>query len=164
MRPSPVDETPANWPNGSDASPTGELYSTPRTMALETNPMPSSYLPPSTSPTTAHPRAFPAGSSTPSQAHQRPSTLSAQPLTPLSTGGSTPSSSVTESLTRRPRLSTIASATSRQRFREFWQINGLPLDASREPEPQFTWDMSDSEPEGLGGQERSGGGDRENNE
>src|SRR5258708_21594991 len=71
-RPSPADETPANWPNGSDASLTGGHYSTPRTTAPETNLMPSNYSPPSTSPMTAHPRAFPAGSSTPSPAHQRP--------------------------------------------------------------------------------------------
>src|SRR5258708_24226991 len=65
-------------------------------------------------------------------------------------GASTLSSSATGSSTRRPRLSTIASATSRQRFREFWQTSGLPLDVSREPEPQLAWDTSDSEPEAFG--------------
>src|SRR5258708_184787 len=34
MLPFQPDETPDNWPSGSDASPMGELYSTPRTMGL----------------------------------------------------------------------------------------------------------------------------------
>src|SRR5258708_6891501 len=160
--PSLADETPANWPNGSDASPTGERYSTPRTMGLETSPTPSNYTPPSTFPTTHRPRASPDGSSTPLLAPRPPSTLSVGPPMLPSTGGSMPTSSATTSSTRRPRLSTIASATSRQRFREFWQTSGLPLDVSREPEPRLAWDMSDSEPEALG---RPGelGGDAEGN-
>src|SRR5258707_6883657 len=54
----------------------------------------------------------------------------------LSTGGSTPSSFATESWTRRQRLSTIASATSRQRCMECWQTVSLPFDVSSEPEPR----------------------------
>src|SRR5258707_13934626 len=114
-------------------------------------------MPASTFPTTPPPRAFPDGSSTPSPAPRQPPTPSAQPPTPPSTGGSALNSSATRSLTRRPRLSTIASATSRQRFREYWLTSGLPLDASREPEPQLAWDTSDSEPEALGRLGGSGG-------
>src|SRR5258708_37886895 len=127
---------PANWPNGSDASPTGERYSMPRTMDQGTNLPPSNYSPPSTYPMTPPLRASPDGSSMPSPAYQPPSTPSAQPLMPPSTGGYMRSSSATETSTRRPRLSTIASATSRQRFREFWQTSGVPLDVSREAEPR----------------------------
>src|SRR5260221_4541148 len=79
----------------------------------------------------------------------------------LSTGGSTPSSFATESWTRRQRLSTIASATSRQRFREFWQTSGLPLDVSREPKPRYDWDTSDSEPEAFENRRGSGGDGQE---
>src|SRR5216684_7297153 len=75
--PSLADETPANWPNGSDASPTGGRYSTPRTTGLGTSPMPSNYTPPSTFPMTHPPRVFPDGSSMPSPDLQPPSTLSA---------------------------------------------------------------------------------------
>src|SRR5713226_3857804 len=163
MPPSLVDKTLANWPNGSNASLMGELYSTPRTMDRETNPMPSNYLPPSTSLMTPLPRASLDGSSMPSPAPQPPSTLSAQPLTPPSTGAYTQSSFATETSTRRPRLSTIASATSRQRFREYWLTSGLPLDVSREPEPQLVWDTSDSEPEALGRPGGLGGDERESN-
>src|SRR5258708_858709 len=147
--PSPADETPANWLNGSDASPTEERYFTQRTTDPGINPMPSNYLLPSTSPTTPQLRASPDGSSMPSPAPQQPSTPSTRPPMPLSTGGSTLSSSATTSSTRGPRLSTIASATSRQRFREYWLTSGLPLDVSREPEPRHAWDTSDSEPEAL---------------
>src|SRR5258708_1195828 len=150
MPPSPVDETLANWPNGSDASPMGGRYSTPRTTDRGTNPMPLSYSPPSTFSMTPPPRASLNGSSMPSLAPQPPSTPSAQPPMPPSIGDYTQSSSATESSTRRPRLSMIASATSRQRFREFWLTSGLPLDVSREPEPRLAWDTSDSEPEALG--------------
>src|SRR5258707_5834739 len=66
--PSPVDEMPAYWPNGSDTSPTGGHYSTPRTTGLGTSPTPSSYTPPSTFLTTRLPRASPGGSSMPSLA------------------------------------------------------------------------------------------------
>src|SRR5216684_3830661 len=59
------------------------------------------------------------------------------------------SPSATTTSTRRPRLSMIASATSRQRYREWWLTSGLPLDDSREPEPRLAWDTSDSEPEAL---------------
>src|SRR5258708_29139075 len=155
--PSPVDETLASWPNGSDASPTDRPYSTPRTTDLATNLMPSSYSPSSTYPTRPHPRASPDGSSRPWSALQPPSTPSAPPLRPPSTGDSRPSSSDTASSTRRPRLSTIASATSRQRFREFWLSSGLPLDVSREPEPHLVWDTADSEPQGHQTQGRPGG-------
>src|SRR5258708_4658694 len=155
--PSPVDETPASWPNGSDASPTGGRYSTPRTTGPGTNPTPSSSSLGLISPTTPHSRASPDGSSTVSPAPPHPSTPSAWPPRPPSTGGSTPSSFATESWTRRQRLSTIASATSRQRFREFWQTSGLPLDVSREPEPRYDWDTSDSEPEAFENQRGSGG-------
>src|SRR5216684_1585366 len=103
-------------------------------MGLETNPTPSSYSPSSISLTRPQPRASPDGSSMPSPAPQRPSTLSILPPRPLSTGGYRQSSSATATSTRRPRLSTIASATSRQRFQEFWLSSGLPLDVSREPE------------------------------
>src|SRR5713226_10591078 len=103
-------------------------YSTPRTTDPETNLMPSNYSPALTSPTTPLPRAFPDGSSTPSPALQQPSTPSARPPMPLLTGDSMQSSSATASSTRRPRLSTIASQTSRQRFREYWLTSGLPLD------------------------------------
>src|SRR5258707_733491 len=113
MPPFPVGETPASWPNGFDISPTEGHYSTPRTTGPGTSPTLSSYLPPSTSPTTPLPRAFPNGSSTPLPVPQRPSTPSEQPPMPPSTGGSTLNSSATRSSTRRPRLSTIASATSR---------------------------------------------------
>src|SRR5258708_11033494 len=89
----PVDETPASWPNGSDASPTEGHYSTPRTMGPGISPTPSNYTPPLTSPTTPLPRAFPDGSSTPSPVHQRPSTPSARPPMPPSIGGSMLSSS-----------------------------------------------------------------------
>src|SRR5258708_14518543 len=147
--PFPVDETPANWPNGFDASPMEGRYSPPRTMGPGISPMPSNYLPPSTSLMTPPPTAFPDRSSTPLPALRRPSTPSARLLMPPLTGGSTLSSSATESSTRRPRLSTIASATSRQRFREYWLTSGLPLDVLREPEPRLTWDTSDSEPEAL---------------
>src|SRR5260370_10926439 len=122
-----------------------------------TNPMPSSYSPSSTSRMTPYRRASPDGSSTPWSAPQRPSTPSAPPLRPPSTGGFRPSSSDTATSTRRLRPSTIASATSRQRFREFWLSSGLPLDVSREPEPRFAWDTSDSEPEGFANQRGSGG-------
>src|SRR5258708_5329533 len=155
--PSPVGEMRANWPNGSDTSPTGGHYSTPRTMGPGTNPTPSSYSPPSTSLTTPLPRASPDGSSMPSPAPQPPSTLFTWPPTPPSTGDYTWNSSATESSTRRPRLSMIASATSRQRFREFWLTSGLPLDVSREPEPQLAWDTSDSEPEAFESQRGLGG-------
>ena len=147
--PFPQDETLANWPNGSDVSLTEEPYSTLRTMGPGINPMPSNYLPPSISLTRPPLRASPDGSLTPSPAPQPPSTPSKQLLRPPSTGASRQSSSDTTSLTRRPRLSTIASATSRQRFREYWLTSGLPLDVSREPEPQLAWDTSDSEPEAL---------------
>ncbi len=150
MPPSQSDEMLASWPNGSNASPTGELYSTPRTTGLGINPMPLNYSPPLTSPTRPLPRASLDGSSMPSLAPQLPSTPSAQlPMPPL-TGAYTWSSSTTESSTRRPRLSTIASATLRQRYREWWRTSSLPLDDSREPEPQLAWDMSNSEPEALG--------------
>src|SRR5216684_7384610 len=49
MSPFPVDETQANWPSGSDTSPTGEPYSMPRMMDLGTSPMPSNYSLSSTS-------------------------------------------------------------------------------------------------------------------
>src|SRR5713226_1594005 len=89
------------------------------------------------------------GSSTPSPAPQPPSTPSVQLLMPPSTGAYTRSSSATASLTRRPRLSMIASATSRQRYREWWLTSSLPLDNSREPKLQLVWDTSDSELEAL---------------
>src|SRR5258708_18192646 len=143
--PSPAGETPVSWPNGSDASPTDEPYSTPRTTDPATNPTPSNYSPSSTSRTTPQPRAFPDGSSTPLSAPPRPSTPSVPPPRPPSTGGSRQSSSVTATSTRRPRLSTIASQTSRQRFREFWLSSGLPFDVSRQPEPQLVWYTSDSD-------------------
>src|SRR5258708_25908076 len=120
----------ANWPNGFDTSPTEGPYSTPRTMDPGTNLMPLSYSPSSTSRTTPQPRVSPGGSSMPSPDPPQPSTPSTPPLRPPSTGGSRPSSSATASSTRRPRLSTIASATSRQRFREFWLSSGLPLHVS----------------------------------
>src|SRR5713226_3418026 len=145
MLPSPQDETLANWPNGSDASPMEGPYSMPRTMGPGINPMPSNYSPPSISPTRPPSRVSPDGSSTPSPAPQPPSTPSEQPLRPPLTGAYRQSSSNTASSTRRPRLSTIASATSRQRFREWWLTSGLPLDDSREPEPQLTWDTSNLE-------------------
>src|SRR5258708_6115507 len=147
--PSPQDETLANWPNGSDASPTEGPYSMPRTMGPGTNPMPSNYSPPSISPMRPPPRPPPHASLTPSPAPQPPSTLSKQLLRPPLTGAYRQSSSDTVSSTRRPRLSTIASATSRLRFREWWLTNGLPLDDSREPEPRLAWDMSGLEPEAL---------------
>src|SRR5258708_31499266 len=103
MPPSLADEMLANWPNGSDASPMGELYSTPRTMDRETNPMPSNYSPPSTSPTMPLPRASLNGSLMPSPAPQLPSTPSMQPLMPPSTGAYMWSSSATANSTRRPR-------------------------------------------------------------
>src|SRR5260370_31225005 len=160
MSPSPVDETLASLPNGSDASPTEEPYSTPRTMGQGINLTPSNYSPGSISPTTPQPRASLDGSLTPSQAHQRPFTPFARPPRPPSIGDSTPNSSATATSTRRQRLSTIASATSRQRFREFWQTSGLPLDVSMEPEPRYNWDTSDSEPEAF--ENRRGlGGDRQ---
>src|SRR5258708_18486154 len=162
--PSPADETPANWQSGFDAAPTGGSYSTPRTTDLGTNPTPSSSSLGLTSPTTPHSRASPDGSSTVSQAPLPPFTPSAQPPRPLSTGGSTPSSFATESWTRRQRLSTIASATSRQRFREFWQTSGLPLDVSREPKPRYDWDTSDSEPEAFENRRGSGGDGQEHSE
>src|SRR5258707_14412607 len=62
--PSLVDETPASWPNGSDASPTDGPYSTPRTTDPATNPTPSNYSPSSTYPTRPHRRASPDCSST----------------------------------------------------------------------------------------------------
>src|SRR5258708_355228 len=162
MSPSPVDEMPANWPNGSAASPPVGRYYTPRTMGPGTNPTPSSYLPSSISLTRPRPRASPDGSSTPSPAPQRPSTPSVLPPRPPSTGGYQRSSSATVTSTRRPRPSTIASATSRQRFREFWLSSGLPLDVSREPEPRLAWDTSNSEPEALERAEGSGGDTQEN--
>src|SRR5216684_3025909 len=110
----------------------------------------------STSPMTPLPRAFPDGSSTPSPALQLPSTQSVQPPMQPLTGDYTRSSSATGTSTRRPRLSTIASATLRQRFREYWLTSGLPLDVLREPKPQLAWDTSDSELEAL---ERTGGSD-----
>src|SRR5258708_38781662 len=119
--------------------------------------MPSNYSPPSTFPTTPLPRASPDGSSMPSRAHQPPLTASVWPPTPPSTGDYPRNSSATEISTRRPRLSTIASATSRQRFREFWQTSSLPLDVSREPELRLAWDTSDSEPEALENREEWGG-------
>src|SRR5258708_9703888 len=122
--PFPVDETPANWPNGFDASPMEGHYSTPRTMGLGISPTPSNYSPPLTSLTIPPPRAFPDGSSTPLPAPWWPSTPSARPPTPPLTGGSTLSSSATDSSTRRPILSMLASATSRQRFRQYWLTNG----------------------------------------
>src|SRR5713226_5582652 len=149
MLPSRLDKTLVSWPNGSDASPMGELYSTPRMMGLGISPMPSNYLLPSTSPTRPLLRAYLNGSLMPSPAPQPPSTPSAQPLRPPSTGAYTQSSFTTASSTRRPRLSTIASATLRRRYREWWLTSGLPLDDSREPKPQLAWDMSDSEPEAL---------------
>src|SRR5258708_7141762 len=115
MPPSRPDKTLVNWPNGSDASLMGGLYSTLRTMGLEINPMPSNYLPPSISPMRPQPRASPDGFSRPLPAPQLPFTPSTQLPRPPLTGAYTQSSSITESLTRRPRLSTIASATSRQR-------------------------------------------------
>src|SRR5258708_30316028 len=114
------------------------------------SPMPPNYSPPSTPPMTPPLRASLDGSSMPSPALPPPSTPSMQPLMPPSTGAYMQSSSATMSSTRRPRLSTIASATSRQRYREWWLTSGLPLDNSREPEPRLACDMSDSEPEGLG--------------
>src|SRR5216684_9283380 len=113
--PFPVDETPANWPNGSDASPMEGPYSTPRTMGPGISPTPSNYSPSSTSRMRPQPRAFPDGSSTPLPGPQQPSTPSVLPQRPPSTGGSRQSSSAIGTSTRRPRLSTIASATSRQR-------------------------------------------------
>src|SRR5258708_5535608 len=160
---SPADKMLANWPNGSDASPMGEHYSTLRMMDRAINPTPSNYSPPLTSPMTPLPRASPDGSSTPLPALQPPSTPSMQPPMPPSTRGYTQSSSATTSSTRRPRLSMIASATSRSRFREFWLTSSLPLDVSREPEPQLAWDTSDSEPEAFKSLEEWGGGVRENN-
>ncbi len=162
MLPSQLDETPVSWPNGSDTSPTGEPYSTPRTMGLGISPMPLNYLLPSTSPMRPPLRASLDGSSMPSPAPQLPSTPSAQPLRPPLTGAYTQSSSTIASSTRRPRLSTIASATSRQRYREWWLTSSLPLDDLREPELQLTWDMSDSEPEALKRLEEWGGGILEN--
>ena len=162
MPPSRPDKTLVNWPNGSDASLMGGLYSTPRMMGLGISPMPSNYLLPSTSLTRPLLRASLNGSSTPSPAPQPPSTPSAQPLRPPSTGAYTQSSFTTTSSTRRPRLSTIASATSRRRYREWWLTSDLPLDDSREPKLQLAWDTSDSEPEALEGLERWGGDIPEN--
>jgi len=71
-------------------------------------------------------------------------------------------SSSTVTSTRRPRLSTIASATSRQRYREWWLTSGLPLDDLREPEPQLTWDTSNLELEALKRLEGWDGGILEN--
>src|SRR5216684_4561856 len=142
-------ETLASWPNGSNISPMKGPYSTPRMMGPGINPMPLSYMPPWTSPTTPPLRASPDGSSMPSWAPQPPSTPSVPQPRPPSTGDYTQNSSATGTSTRRPRLSMIASATSRQRYREWWLTSGLPLDNSREPEPRLTWDMSDSEPEAL---------------
>src|SRR5258708_5242164 len=150
MRPSLPGETLANWPNGFDASPMGELYSTPRTTALGISPMPLNYSLPSTSPTRPLLRASPDGSSMPSPGPQLPSTLSKQLLRPPSTGAYTQSSSATATSTRRPRLSMIASATSRQRYREWWRTSSLPLDNLREPKLRLAWNMSDSELEALG--------------
>src|SRR5229473_6042708 len=107
MLPSWPDETLVSWPNGSDTSPMGELYSTPRTMGPGISPMPSNYSPPLTSPTRPPLRASLNGSSTPSPAPQPPSTPSTQPLRPPSTGAYMQSSSTTMSSTRRPRLSMI---------------------------------------------------------
>src|SRR5258708_36654606 len=90
----------------------------------------------------------------PSSAPLQPSTQRAPLPRPPSIGGARQSSSATATSTRRARLSTIASQTSRQRFREFWLSSGLPLDVSREPEPRLAWDTSDSEPEDHG---RTGG-------
>src|SRR5258708_40233738 len=123
---------------------------------------PSSDSPNAVAPTRPRLRAAADGSSTPSPAPQRPSTPSVLPLRPLSTGGSRQSSSATVTSTRRPRLSTIASATSRQRFREFWLSSGSPLDVSREPEPRLAWDTSDSEPQALDKAGESGGNIQEN--
>src|SRR5713226_967773 len=86
--PSPADEMLANWPNGSDASPTEERYSTQRTTGPGINPMPSNCLPPSTSPMTPRLRASPDGSSMPSPAPQQPSTPSTRLPTLPSTGRS----------------------------------------------------------------------------
>ena len=149
MPPSQLDKTPVNWPNGSSVSPMEEPYSTPRMMGPGINPMPLSYSLPSTSLMTPPLRASLNGSSMPSLAPPLPSTPSAQPLMPPSTGVYRRSSSTTKTSTRRPRLSTIASATSRQRYREWWLTSGLPLDDLREPEPQLAWDMSNSELEAL---------------
>src|SRR5216684_5860218 len=132
-----LDKTLVNWPNGSGDSPTEGPYSTLRAMGLGINPTPSNYMPPSTSPTTHRPRASPDGSLRPSLVPQPPSTLSKQPPRQPLTGGYMQSSSATATSTTRPRLSTIASATSRQRFREWWWTSGLPLDDLREPEPRF---------------------------
>src|SRR5258708_2061286 len=88
---------------------------------------------------------------------QPPSTPFEQPQRQPPPGGYMWNSSTTVTLTTRPRLSTIASATSRQRYREWWRTSGLPLDDSREPELQLTWDMSDSEPKALGRLEGWGG-------
>src|SRR5258707_561460 len=127
------------------------------------NPTPLNYSPALTSPTTPPPRAFPYCSSIPSPALHLPSTPSMQLQTQPSTGDYTRSSYATETSTRRPRLSTIASATSRQRFREYWLTSSLPLDVSREPEPRLAWDTSDSELEALGRPGELDGGAQENN-
>src|SRR5258708_35094268 len=132
-------------------------------MDPEISPTPSNYSPHSISPMTPLPRVSPDGSSMPSRDHRPPLTPSAQPPTPPLTGAYTQSSSATGTSTRRLRPSTIASATSRQRFREYWLTSGLPLDVSREPEPRLAWDMSDSEPEGLRSREGSGGDTPANN-
>src|SRR5258708_38602458 len=76
MPPFPVGETLASWPNGFDVSPTEGHYSMPRTTGPGTSPTLSSYLPPSTSPTTPPPRAFPDASSMPLPVPQCPSTPS----------------------------------------------------------------------------------------
>src|SRR5260370_9330315 len=86
MPPSQLDETLVNWPNGSDTSPMGEPYSTPRTMGPGISPMPSNYLPPLTSPMIPPLRASLDGSSMPSPAPPPPPTLPTQPLIPPSTG------------------------------------------------------------------------------
>ncbi len=124
--------------------------------------MPLNYSPPSTFPMRPPPKASLDGSSMPSPAPQLPSTLSMQPLRPPLTGVYMPNSSDTMTSTRRPRLSMIASATLRQRYREWWLTSSLPLDDSREPKLWLTWDIFDSELEALERPEKWGGGILEN--